>query len=146
MFGMGSDDPGADICLEAGTSYFVVFDIPMGSGQVLDGYEFTEGTAQPSCEAAGMSDDVDSTTGMSACYDPDNDDGGDGDGDNNIDAGITPPCEQIAGEIFYDDNNNGCQDPGEPLVTGHDVEVVLYQCGDVPGLDQPAAFTICIWN
>ena len=141
MFGMGSDDPGADVCLEAGTGYFVVFDIPMGPGQVLDGFEFTEGTASQGCEIAGMSDDVDPTTGMSGCYDADNDDGTDGASDENIDVGISPPCEQIAGEIFYDDNNNGCQDANEPLVDDQTIEVVLYQCGDIPGLDQPAAFT-----
>ena len=136
VFGVGSDDPGADVCLDAGTQYFVVYDIPMGAGQVLEGYEFTQGVAGTGCTVAGMSDDVDPSTGYSQCYDAnDNDD------DDHIDAGIKPPCERLAGEIFYDDNNNGCQDPGEPLVTGHTVEVVLYQCGDVPGIDQPAAFT-----
>ena len=141
MFGMGSDDPGAEVCLDAGTEYFVVFDIPMGAGEVLDGFEFTEGMASPACETAGGSDDVDPTTGYSDCYDPNNEDGADGDSDENIDAGITPPCESLGGEIFYDDNNDGCQDPNEPLVNDQTIEVVLYECGDIPGLDQPAAFT-----
>jgi len=64
----------------------------------------------------------------------------DGDGDNNIDAGITPPCEQIGGEIFYDNNENGCQDAGESLVM-EDINVTLYECGDTPGVDAPAAST-----
>jgi len=139
-FGMGSNDPGADICLEAGTEYFVVFDIPMGTNEVLDGFEFSDGTASATCMGAGQSDDVDPITGYSDCYDP-NDDDDEGDSDNNIDAGITAPCESLGGEIFYDDNNDGCQDDDEPLVNDQTIEVVLYECGDVPGLDQPAAFT-----
>ena len=141
MFGMGSDDPGANMCLDSGTEYFVVFDIPMGPNEVLDGFEFTDGMASATCMGAGQSNDADPTTGASGCFDPNDDDGVDGDGDNNIDAGITAPCESIAGEIFYDDNDNGCQDPDETLVDDQTIEVVLYECGDVPGLDQPAAFT-----
>ena len=76
MFGMGSDDPGADVCLDAGTDYFVVFDIPMGAGEVLDGFEFTEQNASPACETAGGSSDVNPLTGHSDCYDPNNDDAG----------------------------------------------------------------------
>ena len=137
-FGPDSDDPGAAMCLESDTEYFVVFDIPMGPNEVLDGFAFTDGTASSTCAAAGESDDVDPTTGTSGCHNP-----GDGDGndDDNIDAGITAPCESLGGEIFYDDNNNGCQEPNEPLVDDQTIEVVLYECGDVPGLDQPAAFT-----
>jgi len=96
--------------------------------------------ADAACEASGESSDVDSSTGASDCVDPDNDDAGDGDADNNVDAGITPPCESISGEIFYDEDANGCQDMGESLVM-EAINVSLYECGETPGIDPPVAAT-----
>ena len=46
----------------------------------------------------------------------------------------------IAGEIFYDLNEDGCQDPAEGLVM-EAVNVSLYACGDTPGVDMPVAST-----
>ena len=138
-FGQTSDDLGAQVCLEAGTEYFVVFDIPNDSGEALEGSEFSDGTANPACATAGESDDVSPDNGQSDCYDADNDDP-DGDDDEDIDVGIVPACESLAGEIFYDDNNNGCEDAGETLVT-EAVNVSLYKCGDLPGINTPFAIT-----
>jgi len=126
--------------LEAGTEYFVVFNIPNAQGQSLEDYTFTSGVASGACATSGESDDVDPSTGTSSCQDPDDNDGGDGDGDNNMDAGITPPCEEISGEIFYDINDNGCQDSAESLVA-EPINVSLYECGAVPGVDPPTAST-----
>ena len=75
------------------------------------------------CTANGQSNDVDPATGTSPCYDPSGDDD-----DNNIDAGLVAPCESIGGEIYIDNNENGCQDAGESLVT-EAVSVTLYECG-----------------
>jgi len=140
VFGENSTDPGADICLEAGTQYFVVFDIPNGAGEALEDYVFTPAVASGPCTTSGESDNVDPTTGASGCYDPNDDDAGDSADDQDIDAGIVAPCHEIAGEIFYDLNENGCEDSGEALVT-EAVNVTLYECGDVPGTDPPAAST-----
>jgi len=139
-FGESSTDEGADVCLESGTQYFVVFDIPNGLGEELEDYQFTTGTASGSCITDGESDDVNPTDGQSGCYNPDNNDDEDGDSDEDIDAGITPPCEQLAGEIFYDYNENGCEDPGEELVM-EDVNVTLFECGADPDSATPVAST-----
>ena len=71
------------------------------------------------------SDDVDPSNGQSVCYNPQDDDD-----DLDIDAGIYP-CEDIAGVVFFDLNNNGCQDAGETNIT-EAVTVNLYEC-DVNG-------------
>jgi len=139
-FGEDSDDPGADVCLEDDTEYFVVFDIPNAAGEELEDYTFSSGTASAACETTGESDDVDAATGASDCVDPNDNDGTDGDDDQNLDAGIVPPCESLSGEIFYDGNDDGCQDAMESLVM-EAINVTLYECGETPGIDPPVAST-----
>jgi len=82
----------ADICLTAGITYFVVFDIPNASGEALDGYVFSAGTAV--C-TAGMADDSPTDDGVSGCYDPADDDATDTDTDEHIDVGILPGCPPV---------------------------------------------------
>ena len=140
-FGPDSDDPGADICLQPGTQYFTVFDIPNNTNEPLEDFSFSSMMGSGACATDGNGNDVNSSTGATGCNDPSDTDTGDADADNNMDAGITPPCYEMAGEIFYDTNNDGCQDPGEGLVDDASIEVSIYECGDTPGVDQPAATT-----
>ena len=95
-----------------------------GAGEALENWNISsnEGT----CAASGDSDDVDPGTGGSDCHNPRDDDGDDGDDDQNIDIGIYP-CQDLSGEIFLDQNNNGCEDDGEGLVL-EDVTVELFEC------------------
>jgi uncharacterized repeat protein (TIGR01451 family) len=69
-----------------------------------------------------------------------NNDDGDQSEDDEDAAVIEVVCESIAGEIFYDNNDNGCQDAEESLVM-EAINVSLYECGSVPGTDPPAAVT-----
>ena len=78
-------------------------------------------------DCAGAGDDSPGNDGSSACYDPNDDDGGDGDEDEHIDFGLFP-CQSLGGEVFYDDNADGCQEEGEEEgVPGIDVH--LFECG-----------------
>jgi len=133
-FGVESENPGADVCLDPYFDYTIVFDIPNGAGEAFDDMDFSEG--EEVCADPADSDDVDPETGQSECYDAGDDDG---DGDEDIDAGIDP-CAEIAGDIFYDDNNNGCQDDGEELVL-EEIGVSVYSCNQTPGVDDPIGST-----
>ena len=118
-FGPSSATADSIICLDPSKEYYVVFDI---SGDTdLDEFQFSTGTADAACITGGESDDIDPMTGTSSCFDPELDDD-----DMNIDAGINS-CQTLAGEIFYDLNNNGCEDAGENLVL-EDVLVSLFEC------------------
>jgi len=129
-YDFGPEEEGdANICLDPLQSYFVVFDIPTASGESLDGFALTDGDGA-ACAGTDAGTDVDPATGASDCYEPDGGDEGDpaGDGDSNVDAGIMP-CEEIAGQVFFDDNEDGCQDPvTEAGAPG--VNVYLFECGD----------------
>ena len=133
----GGMNPMTGICeLDQGVTYTASFDLPNALGDLPGDpylmYDFTEGVADASC-ADGEANDVDPTTGIAdSCYNPMDDDGADGDGDNSIDAGITPPCQSIGGEVFIDENNNGCQDADETtMVEG--VEVTIWACNPITG-------------
>ncbi len=119
-FGPAAENGG--VCLDPAVSYYVLFDIPNGVDELYEAYEFSQGDVCPGSEFA---DDVDPTTGQSTCYNPEGEDD-----DNDIDAGIMPPCESLGGVIFYDLNNDGCQaGPGESGVS--DVSVYLFNCDAV---------------
>ena len=128
----GADPVTGDCLLSPDQTYTVSFDMPTGPGEAFEGYGLTEGVADGSC-AAGSADDVDSATGIAEdCYNPDDEDAGDGDDDESIDAAITPPCEDIGGAVFVDINNNGCQDANETtMVEG--VEVTIWACDPATG-------------
>jgi len=98
----------AEPCLEAGTLYYVEFDIPEGR----------DATSQDAC--ADPTDSDANTDGQTECVDPSDDPSDD------IDLGVTP-CEDIAGEVWVDSNADGCHDNGEAPVA--DVDVTLYECG-----------------
>ena len=51
-----------------------------------------------------------------------------------------PACQSLGGVIFFDDNQNGCQDGSEALVNAP-VTVSLYECGAQPGTDMPLRST-----
>ena len=85
----------------------------------------------------GAADDSPLNDGTTGCYDPENSATGD-DGDEHIDIGIAPPCETVAGVIFYDIGRDGCDDGVDSLVM-QPVTVSLYSCGDIPGTDTPLA-------
>jgi len=107
LFG-GFDSDTGECLLDPDKTYTVQVSIPNGPGEAYEGYGLSTGEADSDCEAAGMSDDVDPNTGQSDCYDPKDDDD-----DDDIDVGITPLCESMGGEVFVDENGNGCQDAGE---------------------------------
>ena len=54
-----------------------------------------------------------------------------------------PTCESLGGEIFFDDNQNGCHDGSEALVFDP-VTVTLYECGATPGSETLVAVTTII--
>jgi len=125
----GGEDATGACLLDDTKTYTVEYIIPNAAGEAYDGYNFSSGVADSTC-VAGEADDVAASGVAEDCYDPIDTDPGDGDGDNNIDAGIVPPpvdCESIGGEIFVDANDNGCQDAGETtMVAG--AEVVIWEC------------------
>ena len=121
QFGPDSTNPGADVCLEIGTLYYVEFSFDNGAGAALEGHQFSSG--EETCGDSEDADDIDRNTGQSGCFDPSNDDG---DGDDDIDAGINP-CQEMGGVVFYDLNNNGCQDVDETAVS-EEVTVTLFEC------------------
>ncbi len=128
-FGPESVNENAAVCLDPSKTYYVEFDLPNAQGESLHGWEFSLGSEM--CAVADESDDIDPSTGQSGCFDPNEDDGFDNDpsnddADGDIDAGIYP-CQDVTGEIFWDINNNGCQDNGESLVT-EDVTVEIFEC------------------
>jgi len=133
----GANADGLSCVLDADKQYTASFDIPNLPGDLpgdpYEDYTFSGGTAPAGC-VAGEADDVDPATGQAeSCFDPDDDDAGDGDDDQNIDAGITPPCESLGGEVFVDTNNNGCQDASETMMV-EGVEVTIYECDPATGL------------
>ncbi len=123
----GGGTPPNECTLDPETTYTIQFNIPETS-EFAD-HAFSDETAACDAESA---DDVDPETGIAEnCFDPANDDPNDGDDDEHVNAGITPPCESISGEVFIDANNNGCQDAGEAPAAG--IEVTLLEC------DSPAS-------
>ncbi len=127
----------AQLCLHPDSSYYVVFDLPNGLNEELEGFEFSPDQSG-ACDMAYQSDNVNSNNGQSDCHDPEDDDDEDGDEDNHVDAGITP-CESLGGQVFFDWDQNGCQDSnGETGV--EDVIVYLYSCNeDNPTVDNALA-------
>jgi uncharacterized repeat protein (TIGR01451 family) len=108
--------------LASGTCETLLIDV------TIDAMGMIENTAQIS---GSDQEDIDSE---------ENNDDGDQSEDDEDNAVIEVVCESLGGEIFYDDDNNGCQDPGEGLVM-ETINVTLYECGDMPGVDPPAATT-----
>ena len=120
-FGPESPNVDADVCLDPSKTYYVEFNLPDGSGEALENWNFS--TNESTCTATEDADDVDGTTGVSDCYNPLDDDD-----DEDIDVGIWE-CQELGGEVFDDENNNGCHDDDEVLVL-EAVTVSLYECGD----------------
>jgi len=133
-FGPNSPNDGADVCLDPVKDYFIKFDIPKAPGDPLEFYEFSSHDTE-TCSSGDASDDIDPSNGQSDCLDPEDDDDDDGDDDEHVDVGIYP-CQDVAGEIFYDIDNDGCQETGDDNVV-EDVTVNLYECG-VDGTAQGA--------
>jgi len=115
-YAFGPTEPGsANFCLDPNITYTIQFVLP-------GDYESFSGDAPSACADPADSDDVDMTTGIAMCVDPSGDDD-----DLHIDAGVVPVCEDIAGAVFIDVNNNGCQDgTAEGPVPG--VTVNLWEC------------------
>ena len=138
-FGGETDTPPANCLLDANVTYTVQFEIPATSP--LADYVFSDNTAPAGC-APDATDDVDPATGIgNTCLNPEDDDPMDGDEDEHFDAGITPPCESISGEVFIDENNNGCQDAAETTpVAG--IDVTLWECDPATGTPSSPVSTI----
>lgn len=114
-----SDDDDSGFCLDPSLTYTVQFDFP--SSGIYDDYNFSSTEANESCLIESQ-DNINPATGIAnQCYNPLS-----SVERNHIDAGIWE-CESISGLVFYDNNNNGCQDAGESIVQ-EDVTVVLYEC------------------
>ena len=87
-YSFAGTDPNTGVCFATSMNTYAVEIIPpTGVGETYEGYSLTDGTADAACVAAGESDDVDGTTGISSCYDPAGDDD-----DMHIDAGIKLDC------------------------------------------------------
>jgi uncharacterized repeat protein (TIGR01451 family) len=109
---------GTQSCLNPSLSYTVSFGFPADGS--LDAFTFST-TESTTCNA-GFADDINPNTGFAnACYSVGTDPG-----TTHINAGIFG-CESITGLVFYDNNNNGCQDIGESAIT-EVVSVNLYEC------------------
>jgi len=95
-------DAGPDnVCLDPAVTYqTVVASLPAG----FEDYNYSTGSDACGADA----DDSPGNDGVSECYNPVDDDPGDSDGDENIDFGIYP-CEHVAGVVFFDNDNDGCQ-------------------------------------
>ena len=89
----------------SGRQYYVDFDYDNSPTSPLSNFVFTNGPAD--CADGQDADDVDNTSGVSSCYDPDDGDIGDGDGDNHIDAGFMP-LSKLGDTVFLDCNGDGC--------------------------------------
>jgi len=119
-FGLNSNDPNAQICLDPAETYRVeISNLPAD-------HFYTTG-AGIGCPA--QDDDSPNNDGESVCYNPSDDDPTDGIEDQHIDFGLVP-CQEIAGVVFIDADNDGC-DPGAVGVAN--VTVELFQCGGAIG-------------
>lgn len=96
-------------CLDPDKTYYIVFDIPDGFRAV----------AQNSTNCTDDNDSDVDTDGVSECIDPDDPDG--------PDLGIEP-CPEFSGEVFFDENGNGCKDVSEIPVPN--ITVRLYECDE----------------
>ena len=92
FFGEGSPEFGSDVCLKPTTTYFVVFDIPNGLGEVLDRYVFSPNSTN--CAQSDSASDVNPADGTTSCFDPTSDDD-----DLDIDAGIFPSLFDLMLEL-----------------------------------------------
>jgi len=116
-----------NVCLDPFLTYQVVI------SNLPAGYMNSTG-AGSGC--VGDEDDSPMNNGESGCYNPSNTDVADGDSDEHIDFGIFK-CEEIGGEVFVDENNNGCQDASETtMVEG--AMATLWACDPVTGLPSTA--------
>ncbi len=109
---------GNQSCLDPSLSYTVSFGFPADGSYSA----FAFSTTEASICAFDSVDDIDPVSGVAnGCYNVATDAGA-----AHINAGIFG-CESISGLVFYDNNNNGCQDLGESAIN-EIVSVNLYEC------------------
>ncbi|MEM7299003.1 MAG: SdrD B-like domain-containing protein, partial [Bacteroidota bacterium] len=98
--------------------------------EIPSGQKFSDN--QTTCSNDEHKDDVTSIkpnssghsgSGETNCYNPRNDDGDDN--DEHLDAGIYE-CYEISGEVFLDENNDGCDEGSD--FSGVKIEIELFPC------------------
>ena len=117
----GPDESGGGmICLEAAKTYTVSFSFPADDS--LDNLNFSTGdpAGAGACDGTDSSDDSAANDGTTGCVDPSADTD-----DEHIDIGLYP-CEKIAGVVFIDADEDGCQAMASDGLAGANVE--LYSC------------------
>ena len=113
---------GGEVCLDPDLTYQTqISNLPAG---FVNSTGDADANADGASDCPGDDDDSPANDGLSACYDPKDDDATDGDGDQNIDFGIFP-CQHIAGVVFEDSNNDGCQADAADGVPGVTVELAV---------------------
>ena len=120
-YAFGPNEIGAGmICLDPAVMYTVSFAFPADGS--LDNLNYSTGdpAAAGACAGTDSSDDSAANDGTTGCVDPSADTD-----DEHIDIGLYP-CETVAGVVFVDADEDGCQAMPSDGVEG--VTVELYSC------------------
>ena len=120
-YAFGPDEVGAGmICLDPAVMYTVSFAFPADGS--LDNLNYSTGdpAGAGACAGTDSSDDSAANDGTTGCVDPSADTD-----DEHIDIGLYP-CETVAGVVFVDADEDGCQAMASDGFEG--VAVELYSC------------------
>ena len=124
-YAFGPTEIGAGmLCLDPAKTYTVSFGFPADGS--LDNLNYSTGdpAGAGACDGMDSSDDSAANDGTTGCYDPTDPASGD-DGDEDIDIGLYA-CATVAGVVFVDADEDGCQALASDGIAG--VTVELYSC------------------